>query len=389
MGGWQGAGWAPGHGCGVATGAGTAPVSHLRVRVGWGGKGAQRAKVREQRLGHTSLQEVWESQKPEPQSRGPPRSLPLAKPCALTAITVGVRPCLAALGPARGGAALRGAAGGQPGPPCAPRGVDAHQCCLGGKRGHLSLPWGAEGGGDGDGWSQRARSPGEGTGSPHGSPLAMGTLHMLQPPLNPAPHTLTASPAVPAPLQSPKSRGQSRIPAGRSAGRTLCQRDGARGCARGVTPCWPPSPRSRCRSLGTRCAAPAEARGQQGRCPAPRDPLGVLAGGDPQSQGLTLRGPCWVAALPVPLLRRDRGTRGGPGTPRAGLAEAGGSSAAAGDGWPRVSPRFGGPLGGSVAALLSGRCLWGRDGEGMMGQSNPKGEKCPGAALSQRLLALR
>lgn len=192
--------------------------------------------------------------------------------------------------------------------------------------------------------------------------LTPGHSAHLQPRQNPAPHTLSASPAIPAPLPSSKSRRQGRIPAGRAVGRTPGREDGARGCARGVTPCWPPSPRSRCRSLGTRCAAPAEARREQGRCPAPREALGVLPGGDPQPQGLTLRGPCWVAGPPVPLLRRDTGTRGGPGTPRGGLAEAGGSSAVAGEWWPRVSPRFRDPLGERVAALLSGRCLWGGDG---------------------------
>lgn len=199
-----------------------------------------------------------------------------------------------------------------------------------------------------------------------GSPLATGTLLISSPA-----RTLLPTPSAPLPQSLPSST--LRIPqAEPNSCRTLGRGEGARGCARGGTPCWPPSPRSRCRSLGTRCAAPAEGREQRAGW-VPSTPAG--SGYPPvgsAAQGLTLWGP-WVAVLPVPLLPRDTGTRAGPGTCRGGWAEAGGSAAVTGEGWPRVSPRFGGPLGGSIAALLCGRCLWGGDGAGMMGQSTGNG----------------
>lgn len=69
-----------------------------------------------------------------------------------------------------------------------------------------------------------------------------------------------------------------------------------------------------------------------------------------------------MAALTTPLLRRDQGAHGGSGSPRGGLAVAGGSAAVAGDRRPRVLPCRGGSPGVSGVALFSRGCLWGEDG---------------------------
>lgn len=404
FGGWWGAGRAPGHAGGVATGAGATPAFCLRVHVSWGGRrtvsrGWQRGtwgcppprrdlgEQNQQAEGtpRPAHQGAWENTINQTlfhrQRQGPPKSLslgtrPSLKHCLLTAVTVGS--WLAAR------AALRGGAGGQAGPPRATlpaHGVDAHQCCLGGKRDHFSLPWRTEGCRDGDGGSQQARGPGDGTGdtgSRHGScpshgPPCTSPAHPSNPSLLPT-SSLSLPPSL-LPFSAPNPPRQSQQPmslnphTGVRAGtpsHTRCREAGAQGCARGVTPCWPPSPQSRCPSPVTQCAAPADASRRAGLVPStPRSPqqvVGVLADGACSPRGLTLRGWCWATALPALLLRQDRSIRGGSGSPRGGLAVAGGSSAVAGDRWPRVLPGHGGSLAGSSAALLSAGCLQGEDG---------------------------
>lgn len=214
--------------------------------------------------------------------------------------------------------------------------------------------------------------------APMAHPLAVGhpaspNTPPAHPPCSPHPHHLFPHPCSPSMPQIPPDRADSpcpRIPPcpGARAGtlsRTLCRGAGAQECAWWVTPCWPPSPRSHCPSPVTQCAAPADASGRAGlvlSTPFPSGVWGCWWMGTRSHRGLTLRGRCWAALLPTPLLRRDRGARDDSGSPRGSLATAGGSSVVAGDRWPRVPPGHGSSSGGSGPAFLSGGCLWGEDG---------------------------
>lgn len=112
------------------------------------------------------------------------------------------------------------------------------------------------------------------------------------PPCSPHPRCLSPHPCSPSMPQIPLDRASSPcpqiLPPGIRAGtlsHTRCWGAGAQGCAQGGSPCWPPSPRSRCPSPVTQCAAPAGAPGRAGSAPGtPRTPqqgLGVLRDGHP------------------------------------------------------------------------------------------------------------
>lgn len=205
-------------------------------------------------------------------------------------------------------------------------------------------------------------------------PQPWATLHISSPPQQPlpAPCVLAASSPIPAPLQCPKSPqteptarvpesphwGEGRdpepypVPGGWCSG--VCTGGDTLLASEPTKPLSVSGDTMRC---SCRCI-------EEGRIGAkrPQQVVGVLADGACSPRGLTLRGWCWVTALPALLLRRDRSIRGGSGSPRGGLAVAGGSSAVAGDRWPRVLPGHGGSLAGSGAALLSAGCLQGEDG---------------------------
>lgn len=110
------------------------------------------------------------------------------------------------------------------------------------------------------GWGQTMWQP------PQFVPCPLTTLHISKP--HPAPPPCSPPPSIPAAPQHPKSpqrapskRPRISHPELHALSRTRRRGAGARGCARGGTPCWPPSPRSRCRSPARRCEAPAGAAG--------------------------------------------------------------------------------------------------------------------------------